>query len=227
MRVIADLKNGIDLFAKDEKLRKFLFVCGVISSILYIGSDIIAALLWENYNYTSQAVSELMAIEAPTRPLMVILFTIYNILVVAFGFGIITKGSQKWNLRVIGFLLIGYGILGQVGLLFFPMHLPGTTEVITTTDTMHLILAGVMVLFLLLTIGFGAAIRGKWFRLYSIGTILILLIFGALASMQASKIAEQLPTLGLGIMERINIYSSMVWLLVLAIVFLRQENIPK
>lgn len=172
------LERGNEKTAKNPNLvlniRKVVLICGVLSSILYISAYIIASLLWDSYSYTSYTVSELMAIEAPTRSLMVILFTLYNILVISYGLGILTEKSQKRNLTIIGFLLIGYAVLGQIALLFFPMHIRGATETITRTDIMHIIFTGVMVIFLLLIIGFGAVTHRKWFCLYSIGTILIL-----------------------------------------------------
>lgn len=207
-----------------KMVRKVLLICGILSSVLYIGTDILAVMRWEAYSYTSQSVSELMAIEAPTRPLVVSLFTMYNLLVIAFGFGVLATDRQKRILRFTGILLIGYGILGQVALLFFPMHLRGSEK--TISDTMHIVFTVVIVLFLLSIIGFGAAALGKRFRFYSIGTILILLLFGALAGRQGPRVAALLPTPGLGVLERVNIYTSLLWVLALAVILLRAERGP-
>jgi hypothetical protein len=205
-----------------KMVRKVLLICGILSSLLYVGTDILAAMQWEGYSYTSQAISELMAIGAPTRPLVVSLFTIYNVLVIAFGLGIWATANRKRALRLTGILQIGYGIVGQVALLFFPMHLRGAEG--TISDTMHAIFTLVIVTFTLLSMGFGAAAFGKRFRLYSIGTILILLLFGVLAGLNGPRIAAQLPTPWFGVMERINIFVSLLWVLVLAIILLRAEN---
>jgi len=203
-------------------VKKSLLVCGIISSLLYVGTDIFAAMSWEGYSYTSQAVSELMAIGAPTRPLLVALFSVYNPLVIAFGIGVWLSADSKRSLRVAGILLVAYGVIGQVGLLFAPMHLRGAEG--SVTDVMHIIVTSVIVLLTLLFIGFGSSARGKWFRLYSILTIVALLVFGALAGMQGNRIAAGLPTPWLGVMERVNIYSSMLWVLVLAFVLLRAQG---
>jgi len=202
-----------------KMVRKVLLFCGILSSLLYVGADIFAAMQWEGYSYASQAVSELSAIGAPTRPFIVSLFTIYNVLVIAFGLGILAIDSQKRVLRFAGILLIGYGIVGFVTLLSFPMHVGGAET--TLIDTMHIILTGVIVLFILLFIGFGSAAYGKRFRLYSIGTILILMLFGAWTGFDGVRLAAQLPTPWMGIKERINIYVSLLWVLVLAIMLLR------
>lgn len=205
-----------------KTMQKVLLVCGVISSLFYVGSDIFAVMQWDGYSYTSQAFSELLAVGAPTRSLMLPLSFIYNIFVIAFASGISIADKRKRALRFTGIVLIGYAIVGIVTPLFFPIHLRGAEA--TISDTMHIILTGVTVLFILLSIGFGAAAHGKRFRLYSIVTIAIILLFGALTGMDGPRIAAQLPTPWLGIKERINIYGYMLWVMVLAIVRLRAEN---
>ena len=71
-------------------VRKVLLVGGVLSSLLYvIGIDVIAALRYPDYhNYADQMVSEVFAVGAPTRTLMVWLFIPYNFLVFALAMGV-------------------------------------------------------------------------------------------------------------------------------------------
>jgi hypothetical membrane protein len=207
-----------------SSVRQALLFCGILASLLYVGADLLAAGQWPGYSYTDQAVSELMAVGAPTRPFLVSLFTVYNALMIAFGMGVWATGRRKRSLRVTGLLLIGYGILGEVGLLFFPMHLRGAVG--TPSDFMHIIATLVMVLFIVLFIGFGASARGQGFRLYSLATILVLLLFGAWASLDGPRIAAGLPTPWLGVKERVNIYVSLLWVLVLAVSLLRAEQKP-
>jgi hypothetical protein len=74
---------------------------------------------------------------------------------------------------------------------------------------------------MLLAIGFGAAAFGKRFRLYSIATIALLLVFGALTGLEAPRIAANLPTPWVGVWERINIGVFLLWVVALAIALLR------
>lgn len=76
-------------------VRKCLFICGVLSSLLYVATDILAAMQWESYSYISQSVSELQAIGAPTRPFIISLYSIFSVLVIAFGLGIWLTDSRK------------------------------------------------------------------------------------------------------------------------------------
>jgi hypothetical protein len=204
-------------------VQKALFVCGILSSLLYVGVDIFASMQWEGYSYASQAFSELTAIEAPTRYLMLFGNAIpYSLLVMAFAVGVWASAGQKRTLRIVAGLLVTYTVAGFIGGVIFPMHSRGQTTM-TLTDTMHIVATIAQVFSMLLFIGFGAAAFGKWFRLYSIGTILLLILGGTLAGLDGSRMAAGLPTPWMGITERINIYASMLWVVVLAIILLRAQ----
>lgn len=200
-----------------------MLVCGIISSLFYVGSDIIASMRYEGYSYTDQAFSELLAIGAPTRPFMLLLSVAYNLLVIAFAAGVWAAAGRKRGLRITAVLLLAYGAASFLGP-FVPMHVRGSETAFT--DVMHIICTIVIVLSILLAMGFGAAAAGKAFRLYSIATILAVIIFGVWAGLQGPRMAAGLPTPWFGILERVNIYSMMLWVLVLAINLLKAEKEP-
>ena len=95
----------------------------------------------------------------------------------------------------------------------------------TLTDPMHIILACVTVLLILFTIGFGATAFRKQIRVYSIGTFVILVVFGALTALDGPRLAANLPTPLMGVNERINVFGYMLWVVVLAITLLRVREI--
>jgi hypothetical protein len=222
--------SGLSLRTKihkpvNQKVRRSLLICGILSSLLYVAMNILGAVLYEGYSSVSQTVSELSAIGAPTRALWVPLGMVYTLLVTAFGWGIWQSAVGNRPLRVTGALMVAYGVLG----LFWPFAAMHQREALaagegTLTDTMHIVFAVVTVLLMMLAIGFGAAAFGKRFRLYSIATLLLLSFFGALTGMDGPKIAANLPTPWIGVWERINIGVFMLWVVVLAIVLLRAEK---
>ncbi len=59
----------------------------------------------------------------------------------------------------------------------------------------------------------GALSRGPIFRWYSAATVVVVLVFGALAGALAAPMPG--PTPWVGLVERVNIYASMAWLSVL------------
>jgi hypothetical protein len=97
-------------------VRKILLGCGIVSSVLYIVSDVLGTLRYPGYSYADQEFSELTAEGAPTRPLMVALNGItYTLLVTAFGVGVWTSASPKRAARITGAMLLGYAAFGMAG----------------------------------------------------------------------------------------------------------------
>jgi hypothetical protein len=195
-------------------LRKALLACGILSSVIYAFMDVIGGMRWENYSWISQEFSRLSAIGAPSRPIHLVLSLIYSLLVVAFGLGVWKSAGRKRALRVIGCALIVYAIGNWMWPQFFPEDL--SKSVSALTNTMHIVLTFVTVITWMLILGFAAAAFKKWFRLYSIGTLLAVIVCGALAGSQGPALAAGEPTPWLGLVERINIYSFMLWVVVFA-----------
>ena len=201
-------------------LMKVLLGCGIVSSLLYVGGEVLASMSWQGYSYVNQAVSELAAIGAPTRPMMVLLFSVYNALVLAFAVGVWGTADNKRSLRVAALALVAYAVVGQATTLFSPMHLRGSA--VTATDIGHMALTAAEVLSVVLFMSFGSSARGKGFRIYSIATILVLIAAGAIVGAQAPQMtAAATSTPWAGILERVNIYATMLWVLVLAVTLLR------
>jgi hypothetical protein len=181
---------------------------------------------FQGYSLASQTVSELSAIGVPTRNLWILLGFVYQALMIAFGLGLWLSAGRKYILRTMGgLLLFAYGVLGFVWP-FASMH---QREVLaagggTYTDILHLILGGLTVLSGLLAIGLGAAAFGKRFRLYSIATILVLLVFGILTGLDGPRMQANLATPLVGIWERINITGFLLWIIVLATLLFQSQK---
>lgn len=203
--------------------RKYLLFCGVAASLLYIAMNIFVPPLYEGYNWVTQTVSELSAVDAPTRSVWFPLGIAYTLLIAAFGWGVLKSAGENRMLRIAGILMILHGVLG---LTWSPMH---QREVLaagggTFSDTWHIVMSAITVLLMLLSIGFGAAAFGKGFRVYSIATILVFIVFGALTFSEAPNVDKNLSTPFIGLWERINIAAFMVWLAVFAMILLRTEK---
>jgi hypothetical membrane protein len=220
------MTNVSQKMGTSSKLRNVLLICGILASLLYVATDILAGMLWEGYRFSSQAISELSAIGAPTRPLVVTLGIIYDVLLMAFGLCVwVIAAGKRRALRLIGGLLVGIGAIGFVWMQF-PMHLRGAE--MTFTDTIHWTIAGVVVLLILLMVALGVIAYRKWFRLYSIGTLVTLLVVGMWSIfVGGAQIAAQQSTPFFGVMERITVYGYLAWVAVLAIVLLRVKRGPR
>lgn len=203
-----------------DALRRALLACGVLSSVLYVTTDLVASWTWTEYRYADQAVSELSAIGAPTRQLWQMFGVVYGVLLFAFACGVWTTAWRR-SLRVVGALLFVMTFLG-VAWGFFPMHMRGTPT--SLTDTMHAAFAAVQVALTLCAIGFAAVGLGKGFRIYSIASIVVMLGAGAATFWYASRFGTELATPGIGLLERVNVYGYLLWIAMLAVALTRRRE---
>ena len=94
-------------------------------------------------------------------------------------------------------------------------------------DLPHIIVTGVLVVLLLLAIGFAAFALVERFRIYSLATLALMVVFGALSAAYGARLAAGQPTPGFGIVERINVYAALLWTAVLATALLRGRWQPR
>ena len=210
----------------DQMTRTLSLVGGIVSSVLYVAMTAGIALQWKDYSSASQTISELSAIGAPTRSVWVAFGALYTLLVTGFGWGVWQSAGRCRALRVAGGAIFAYGALGLLWP-FAPMHLRETLAAGggTLSDTLHLVLAGVTVLLMLLAMAAAAVAFGARFRLYSIASLVILGVFGALTFLDAPGIAANLPTPWIGVWERLNVGVFLLWIVVLAITLLRRRDV--
>lgn len=205
--------------------KRFLLYCGILSSVWYTLMNIIVPVYFPGYKVVSQVISELSAVDAPSRTLWTLLGVPYTLLIIAFGLGVWQVAGTNHRLRIAGSLLVAYGALGVLWP-FAPMHLRETLAAGAGnwSDTMHIALGVVTQILYFLTLGFAAAALGRPFRLYSIITFATLLVFGVLTFLEAPGIAANRPTPLIGLWERINIAVFLLWIVVLAFLLLRREK---
>lgn len=198
-----------------------LLLCGIASSMLYAAMNVFVAAAWPGYDAAAQTVSELSAVDAPTRSLWVAWAMLYTLLVTGFGWGVRLVAPNK-PLRIAGGLLLVYGITGLFWP-FFPMHQRAVLAAggATVSDTLHIAFTMFTVAIMIATLVMGAAGTGRGFRIYTILTLLALAVFGGLTGTQASLVAKDLPTPYAGLWERINIGVFLLWVVALAVRMLR------
>jgi len=134
-------------------VRKILLSCGILSMLWYVAINIIVPMQYPGYDIASQTVSELSAIDTPTRTFWFVLCIFYSLLFIAFGSGIWLSANGDRKLQFVAAVVIFDGVLG---LYWPPMH---RREVIaagggTLTDTLHLVWAFVHLGLMFLMFGF-------------------------------------------------------------------------
>src|SRR5512133_2864758 len=201
-------------------LQNVLLACGVASALFYIVALALGATRWEGYSATSQAISELFAIGAPSRSFITPLLVVYAVLVYAFGVGVWQSAGASRALRAAAILIICKEIFGVVATVVTPMHVRGMEA--TLSDTLHAAFTAVGVFLCMLpAMVLGAAALGKRFRIFTIVIILIFVASAAWTFSDAGRIGANLPTPWLGLQERLCSFSYMLWISVLSIRLLR------
>lgn len=203
-----------------------LLSCGILAAALYIVVSLFVGRLWPGYSVTSQTISELAAIDAPTRPLWLSLVTVYTLLLVAFGWILWASAPPNTPMRIVGGLLVFQAVFGLV---WPPMHQRTVLAAGggSLTDTLHIVWTIVTSVCFVAAIGFGAVAFGSRFRVYSIVTIVIVLASGAWTGTYAARLQSNLPTPGAGIWERIDTTAIMLWIAVLATMLLRRPPLAQ
>jgi len=184
--------------------------------------DAIGGLQWAHYSWVSEEFSRLSAVGAPSRWVILDMCPIYTALVVAFAIGLFwwSRGRSR-GLRVISIALIAYAAANLVWPQFYPENMSQSVDAFT--NTMHIVITGVVVTTWLAILGVATASYKGWLRFYSIGTIGVVLVFGGgLAGWQGALMAAGQPHPWLGLVERINIYGFYAWMSVLAVVTVRE-----
>lgn len=197
-----------------------LLICGIISSVWYVAINIFVPAQYEGYSMVTFTVSELSAIGAPTRILWVLLAMLYPLLLAAFGWGVLKSADGNGALRKVGTIIIAYSVFN-----FYwpPMNMRGNEMALT--DVLHISWGVIVLMLMFIMIGIGAKVFGKGFRIFSISSIVLYVVFGVLTGIESPNIATNEPTPMIGIWERINIGIFMLWIAVLAVEILKREKI--
>jgi hypothetical protein len=195
-------------------------VAAVIAAVAVYGvGDLVFGLLYDGYSFKDQGISELTAFGSPVRPFMVTMVLVHMLLGVPFAVWLWQVGDRK-SLRWIGRLLLTTAVLGVPTHTVLAMSSRGMEG--GFNDIGHIILTNVFTLLITAAIVLSAVAYRGWFRLYAVGTLVVLVGFGAAAWVAIQGI-EQNVTPWAGAFERINAYTTFAWLIVLAVTTTRRS----
>ena len=197
---------------------RVLLACGILAPMFYVvANDIIAAGLYPGYDRIARPVSELSATYAPSRPVLVPLGVVFELLMLAFWIGVWRAARTNRALRTTSALMLGFAALGLLAVPF-----PMVADEVLGANTVHTIIWGAITPLLMLAgIGISAAAFGKAFRFYAILTLVALVAFSAVAGIQAAQVNAGEPVRWFGVTERALIGVWLLWVAVLAVSLLR------
>lgn len=205
-------------------IRRALLLCGILSPLLYATADFLAGSSWEEYTFRDYTISELGAIGAPSRTLFTILLIPTYLLLMAFGVGVWKSARDRRKVRVVGAILVGLAVVALAVGMFVPMRPRGTEQGLS--GLLHVVEGIAWMIGLVTAMGFAAAALGRRFRVYTIATIVLIVIFIAWTGVYGPRIEEGSPTPWLGVIERTWWYGYQLWFAVLAVKLLRERSSP-
>jgi magnesium-transporting ATPase (P-type) len=154
---------------------------------------------------------------------MVTVILIQNVLLLAFGIGLL-RVARRRSVWWIGVLLVAEFVI--VGIPTHTFWAMSSRDMATGfNDTMHITLSVVFSLLVVAMMVLSAVAYRGWFRLYSVATMAVVVGLGMTSSLAIRGI-EQNDTLWAGGFERINAYAYFAWLVILAVMVIRHELGP-
>jgi Protein of unknown function (DUF998) len=195
-----------------DTLQKILFSCGIVASLIYLGTDWLAGKLLKGYSFAAQSMSELSAAGSPMRSLVVSLTLVASVLMIAFGVGVWQAGGQALLPRIVGGLVIGNAVAGLIATIFFPTRF-GERPIFGTAGVILMFLS---VVFFVLAMVVGAAAFSGWLRILSIAIPVSYILLAVIRFATATTSAGKAMSL-IGAQERTMAYSFLVWVISLAI----------
>lgn len=198
-----------------------LLACGIAASALWVGTDVLAGLLADDYDFISRSISELSASGAPTRSVVLPLNLAYDTLMVAFGAGVWRTAGSRRLVRITAGLVITQALVSVVFVLV-PMRVGESFG--TTANTVNVAVGATTVLLFLLAMGFGAAAFRGWFRYLSVAILAAYALLTVIGATSGPRAAWGAPDARVGLQERSMVAGYLVWTVALAILLLRQRH---
>ena len=196
---------------------KILYISGMVIPIIYIFMYLLGGALRPDYSHILNSVSELLSPGAPNRLLLMTIQTIYALLHIIFGFGVLwfIKGSA--NDQMIGpigaWLIIALGV-ATIGTVIFPQDAEGTPATMAGQVHKILVFGGLIPfsIFSTLLIGLWLKRTGLFpgFDVYSFITVGAIVVMGGVGG-------ATVETQFAGLVERIAAIVTQQWLFLLGL----------
>lgn len=206
---------------KKRNLVNYFCLSGIVAAIVYILHDIIGAANYPGYNWTSQAVSDLTATDAPSFVVASGLSAVYGILscVCCACLCILAEKTSQKSLRIGVYLFSLMNFISAIGYSLFPLSSAGYDG--SVQSFMHVYVVTILVVVLsivsLILIAIGA-FKSKRKVLGVLAILAFVLMFVGAAG------SANVPKEIFGIVERFSTYSAVLFTAVLGVAGFRSSK---
>lgn len=202
---------------------KIFAICGMLGPAIYVFAVVLGGFLWPQYSHIAQPVSDLLANGSPNKTLLDLIMVVYNLLTIAFGFGLLqfVRGGGLNRHEMIGrigaWVLMAEGVFGIFDIIFAEDAAGPITAAISSTGILHIVFAGLCSISTILAI----LLNGIWFKnssglrgfgWYSFISVSIVFVTGGMTAYHVSN-----QTGFGGLFERLTMGTWLLWLFVVAL----------
>jgi hypothetical protein len=144
---------------------------------------------------------------------------------VAFRVGVGMSAGTSRSLQINGALFVAHGIT-LVAWLGFPMtsRADMVKDTVATNDVGHIALTAITIVLIVSELASGAVALGRSFRVYSLVSGLVVVVFGSVTGVFAAKVNSGEATPWMGATERVSIGAWLLWIAVFALQLLRRQR---
>lgn len=203
-----------------KKMKIWILVCGIFSIIFYVLHDIIGALSYPGYKWMEQAVSDLTATDAPSRTVaggLTKIHAIFNCICCAFI--VVLAGNKRKSFRIGVYLFALMHAISAIGYALFPLTGSGYDG--SFSSFMHVYVVTALVVLLAISSLVLIAVGSFKDKNTKLGILSIV----ALALMMTAPVSFQVPKEIFGVIERLTVYSSVLFTGVLSVYFYRDDSV--
>ncbi len=200
----------------DTVRNRSLFLTGIVGAAIFVFNVVLGGMITPDYSHLRHAVSELTQSGAQNTVLLSTFFILSALLFLVFGVAVYRKYHRNRERVAIGGIMIAlYAVQAVLLASIFPQDPIGSEA--TFPGTMHLVVVGISALCIMaaiLLVGYGvdqSSSLWRGFRLYSILSLVIMLVSGASTGI---LIANNIDLLGL--VERVTQLAYLQWFVVFA-----------
>lgn len=201
---------------------RIFYVSGIAIPAVYICLYLAGGSLRPGYSHIKNSVSELLSPGAPNRSLLIIVQSIYALLHIIFGYGVLQFIRGNTSDQLIGqigaWLIIGLGVV-TIGTIVYPQDAEGNPTTVAGQVHKLLVFGGLIPLSILSTLLVGMWTRRAGifpgFDAYSFITVAAIIVMGGVGG-------ATVRTRFAGLVERVAAIVTQQWLLVLGLKLLLQ-----
>ena len=194
---------------------KIFYVFGMLIPITYIFMYVLGGALRPGYSHISNSVSELLTPGSPNKSLLVVIQSIYALMHIVFGYGVLIFVQENENNQLIGrvgaWMIIALGLV-TLGTVIFPQDAEGSTATLAGQIHRILVFGGLIPLSILSTLLIGLWVGNAelfaGFDIYSFITVGAIVLMGVVGG-------ATVETQYAGFVERIAALVTQQWLFML------------